>query len=535
MYKIFSDDTLIYDSTLEDFVITKGQITKELNKSGSFVFTIYSSHPYYNLIQKMKSIITVYKGEDLVFRGRVIKDVIGFYKDKTFTCEGELGFLLDSIQRPYSFSGTPEELLRQFIESHNSQVDKDKQFTVGTVTVTDPNDYIARSNEEYETTSDNLQDRLLDPLGGYLFVTADSFGNRVINWYEESPYRSGQTIEFGENLLSFTRTNQAKDIATAIIPLGYEIENETTGEKTRLTIADVNNGVDYVYNADAVDVYGWIYKTETWDDVTLASNLKDKAEAFLADKIKQSITIELSAIDLSLMDKSIDSFRLGDHIQIVSAPHSLDDNYLLEKQTIDLLKPDNDKITLGYSYFSFTDTNLSANRDNSGLFKTVETIRNNYVTNALVTSQVNELKSLIDQTNESIQMTVSSEISSNEELQSLLATTYTQLNNTFEFMFQNIEQIVNDNDADTRAMFSEINKYIRFVDGDIIIGEIGSPFVLKLQKDRISFLEDDIEIAYISGNKIHITDANITNSIRIGNFAFTPRDTGHLSFTKVRV
>jgi len=532
MYKIFCDNTLIYDSTLEDYVITKGQITKELNKSGSFVFTIYSSHPYYNLIQKMKSIITVYKGEDLIFRGRVIKDVIGFYKDKTFTCEGELGFLLDSIQRPYTFSGTPEELLRQFIESHNSQVNEDKQFTVGTVTVKDPNDYIARSNEEYETTSDNLQDRLLDPLGGYLFVTEDSSGNRVINWYEESPYRSGQTIEFGENLLSFTRTNRAEDIATAIIPLGYEIENETTGEKTRLTIADVNNGVDYVYNSDAVELYGWIYKTETWDDITLASNLKSKAEAFLADKIKQSITIELSAIDLSLMDKSIDSFRLGDYIQIVSAPHGLDDSYLLEKQTIDLLKPTNDKITLGFSYSSFTDTNTKANTD---LVKTVETIQKNYAVNTVILSQINELKSSIDQTSESIQLSVEKEINTNETLQSLLATTYTQLNNTFEFMFQNIEQIVNDNDADTRAMFSEINKYIRFVDGDIIIGEIGSPFVLKLQNDRISFLEDDIEIAYISGNKIHITDANITNSIRIGNFAFTPRDTGHLSFTKVRV
>jgi hypothetical protein len=313
-----------------------------------------------------------------------------------------------------------------------------------------------------------------------------------------------------------------------------ESEDETTGEKSRLTIADVNNGVDYVYNADAVNLYGWIFKTETWDDVTVASNLKTKAEAFLVEKIKQSITIELSAIDLSLMDHSIDSFVLGDYIKIVSQPHGLNDEYLLEKQTIDLLKPNNDKITLGYSYATFTDTNASVNRDNSTLVKTVETIRSNYVTNAVVTSQVTELKSLIDQTNESISMTVESSTSVNEELRDLIATTYTQLNNTFEFMFNNLDEIVNDNDADTRAMFSEINKYIRFVDGNIIIGEIGSPFILKLQKDRISFLENDVEIAYISGNKIHITDGNILSSLRIGNFAFTPRETGHLSFAKVR-
>lgn len=531
MYKIFYDDTLIYDSTLEDYVITKGQITKEINKSGSFVFSIPSKHDYYNIIQKMKNIITVYKGEELIFRGRIIKEAVSFFKDKTFTCEGELGFLLDSVQRPYKFEGTPEEFLNKLITEHNSQVEEAKRFTVGTVTFTGN---ISVSNEEYESTLDNLQDNLIGVYKGYLFITGDSAGNRVINWYADSPYMSDQSIKFGENLLDFTKTNRAEDIATAIIPLGYEIENATTGETSRLTIADINNAVDYVYNADAVELYGWIFKVETWDDETDASSLKTKGEAFLVEKIKQSITIELSAIDLSLMDQSIDAFRLGDYIPIESEPHGLDDKFLLEKQTIDLLKADNDKITLGYSYASFTDISASANKSNNTLFKTVETIRANYVTNAVVNSHVNNLQSLIDQTNESIQMNVSSATSVNDELRELIATTYTQLNNTFEFMFTNLDQIINENDADTRAMFSEINKYIRFVDGDIIIGEVGSPFILKLQNDRISFLENDVEIAYISGNKIHFTDANITRSIRIGNFAFTPRETGHLSFTKVR-
>ena len=535
MYKIKCDDTIIYDSTLEDFILTKGKITKELNKSGSFVFTICSNHAYYNLIQKMKSVITVYKGEEKVFRGRVINEVIDFNKNKTFTCEGELGYLRDSIIRPFDFNGTPEDLLKKFIEEHNAQVDDFKKFVVGVVTVKDPNNYITRANEGYESTFDNIRTRLIDILGGYLFIYENSEGERVINWYEDSPYISNQSIEFGENLLDFTRTNRSEEVATALIPLGAEIEDATTGETYRLDIKEVNDGKDFIYDANAVDLYGWIFKVETWDDVTLASNLKAKAEASLANIIKQSITIELTAIDLSLMDKTMGSFHLGDKIQIISKPHNLEDYYLLEKQTIDLLKPDNDKITLGYSYATFTDTNATANKDNSNLVTTVKTIQANYVTNEVVTSQVNELRTLIDQTNENVKITVASEISTNEELQSLIATTYTQLNNTFEFMFNNIEQIVNSNDADTRAMFSEINKYIRFIDGNIVIGEIGSPFILKLQKDRISFLEDDIEIAYISGNRIHITDANILRSIRIGNFALVPRETGHLSLTKVRV
>ncbi len=533
MYKIFCDNTLIYDSTLPDYVISKGQITKEINKSGKFEFTIYSSNPFYNLIQKMKSVITVFKGNEKIFRGRVINEAIGFYKDKTFTCEGELGFLLDSIQRPFSFTGTPEELLTQFITLHNDQVDDSKKFVIGTVTVTDPNDYINRSSEDYETTLENIEKRLLETLGGYIFITENDSGNRVINWYEESPYRSGQLIEFGENLLSFTKTNRADEIATAIIPLGYEIENTETGGKSRLTIVDVNDGKDFIYNQDAVDLYGWIFKVETWDDVTQASNLKTKAEAFLLDKIKQSITIELSAIDLSLMDKSIDSFSLGDYITIVSDPHGLNDEYLLEKQTIDLLKPDNDKITLGYSYNAFTDTSVTKNNKNDTLIKTVETIHNNYVTNAIVTEEVETLRSLIDQTSSSITSEILADYVVNDELVASLSTLYTQLNDLFEFKFTSLESTVNDIDIENKREFREIKSYIRFEDGNIILGESGNELTVKIENDRIAFLEGGVEVAYFSNQKLYITDAEILASLRIGNFAFTPRENGNLSFKKI--
>jgi len=533
VYKIFVNDTLIYDSTLEDYKITKGVITKELNKSGSFVFTVYSDHPYYDRIQKMKSIVTVFKGDELVFRGRVINEVIGFYKDKTFTCEGELGFLLDSIIRPFSFTGTPEELLRVFIQEHNSQVDESKRFEVGTVTVTDPNDYIVRSSIEYLTTSENLQTRLLDTLGGYLFITSNESGARVINWYADSPYRSGQSIEFGENLLSFTKTNRAEEIATAIIPLGAEIGDDTSETKTRLTIAEVNDGLDYVYDTNAVALYGWIFKVETWNDVTVASNLKTKAEAFLREKIKQSITIELSAIDLSLMDHSIDSFDLGDYIHITSTPHNLDDSYLLEKQSIDLLKPDNDKITLGYSYSSFTDTSAKKNNSNETLIKTVETIHADYVKTETVNTEIESLRALIDVTSTSITSEVLADYVDNDALVESLSTLYTQLNDLFEFKFTSLESTVNENDVERRREYREIMSYIRFEDGNIILGEEGNEVTLKIENDRLSILEGGSEVAYFSNQKLYITDAEILVSLRIGNFAYFPRANGNLSFKKI--
>lgn len=533
MFKIYADDELIYDSTLTDYVITKGVITRELNKSGSFVFTIYSSHPYYNRIQKMKTLITVYKGDKKVFRGRVINEVIGFFKDKTFTCEGELGFLRDSIQRPFEFTGTPLELLTSFVDNHNSQVDSYKRFTIGTVTVTDPNDYISRSNSGYETTSDNLYSRLIDPMGGYIFITEDEAGNRVINWYKDSPYRSEQKIEFGENLLSFTRTNRAEDIATAIIPLGVEIEDEATQTKSRLTISEVNEGVDYVYDESAISLYGWIFKTETWDDVTVASNLKSKAEAFLSEKIKQNITIELSAVDLSLLDSSIDDFSLGDYIRITSDPHNLNDDYLLQKQTIDLLKPENDSITLGYTYSSFTDRTSSQNTNNESLVKTVATINSNYVTNTAVDSEIEGLRTLINQTVTSITGEVLADYVVNGELESSLSTLYTQLKDLFEFKFISLESTVNENDIERRREYREIISYIRFEDGNIILGESGNELTVRIENDRIAFLEGGLEVAYFSNQKLYITDAEILASLKIGNFAFFPRANGNLSFKKI--
>jgi len=144
-YKVYSDSSLIFDSNRND--IFDACVDLELNKTGSFSFIIYPSHPAFDVLQKMKSIITVYQDDYLIFRGRILNDEQGWYNEKQVTCEGELAFLVDSIQRPYDFmSGdkhtTISDLFTFFIANHNLQVeDEEKQFYVGNITVTDPNDY----------------------------------------------------------------------------------------------------------------------------------------------------------------------------------------------------------------------------------------------------------------------------------------------------------------------------------------------------------------------------------------------------------
>lgn len=359
MYKIYADDTLIYDSTFEDYRIGKGQITIELNKSGSFVFSVYPDHFYFDEFVRMKTVITVFKSEKIIFRGRILHDVTDYWNNKVITCEGELGFFQDSIIRPFEFSGTPEQLFRKFVDEHNSQVDAFKRFKIGRITVVDGNNYIARSNAGYESTLSNLTSRLLESaLGGNLYITHGDDGTDPIptlNYLADFTNVSTQQIEFGSNLKDYTKSVKSQEIATVIIPLGAEVGEAGSGEK--LTIKSVNNGLDYVYDKTAFNLYGKIVKMIEWDDVTDASNLKKKAEAYVRESAKQNVTIELTAVDLHLLDRSIESFKMGDYIPVSSVPHNFDEVMLCNKQTIDLLKPDNDTVTLGYTVMTFTEKN----------------------------------------------------------------------------------------------------------------------------------------------------------------------------------
>lgn len=362
MYKIYADDTLIYDSTLEDYKIGKGQVTLETNKSGSFAFSVYPDHFYYDNFIRLKTVITVYKSGKIVFRGRILNDVTDYFNNKSITCEGELGFLQDSIIRPFTFKGTPEDLFKKFINEHNSQVDEFKKFKIGTVTVVDPNNTIGRSNADYDTALNNLNSRLInDSLGGYFYITHGEDGSDpipTINYLADFNKVSSQKIEFGSNLKDYTKTVKADSIATAIIPLGQEVDdgNDDT-ENQKLTIASVNGGKDYVYSESGVALYGWIFKVVSWDNVTKDSELKKKAEEYLEDVINQNITIELTAIDLHFLDPDIESINVCDYVRVTSEPHNFDSTLLCNKQTLDLLKPDNDSLTLGYTYSTFSEIN----------------------------------------------------------------------------------------------------------------------------------------------------------------------------------
>ena len=366
MYTVRLDDKKIYDARIDELKLIEPVIELEENNAGSFSFTIQDNHPSYDDIKRRKSIIKVYDDDEIIFAGMVYEIEEDFYKNKKVYCEGELSYLNDTIQRPAEYHDmTVRGLLETYIENHNAQVEPEKQFKLGMVTVKDPNDSIY-CYTNMETTLSCIKDDLLDDLGGILRVRYMN-NEKYIDYITEDDVRTNQqVIRLGENLINYTSNISSLDIATAIIPLGNRLEKSPIEAlDMRLDIKSVNNNLDYVSDSIAVSNFGWIYKTVVWDDVTDANILKSKGEKYLTDSQFDNLVIEVNALDMHLIDNNEMSIRLSDKIRIISKPHGLKDKYFrLTKQIINLNNPENNTITLGKEeHISLSAKTVQANND----------------------------------------------------------------------------------------------------------------------------------------------------------------------------
>ncbi len=802
MYTIRLDDTLMFDPRVDELEIFDARAQFEVNKTNGLDFTVYPSHPLYARFKRFKSIVELYQNNLLLFRGRVLNDEAGLYNEKKIICEGELAYFNDTIIRPFEFQGTIEGFLSYIISQHNSQVENIKKFTLGNVTVTNSTNNIVRSSIDAQTSWEIINNRLIKLLGGYIVLRRENNIN-YIDYLADSNYMSLQKIELGKNLLDLTRRINGDEVITALIPYGAKIDEQSD---ERITIKSVNNNIDYIYDQEAVEKHGWIFGTETWDDVTIPSNLLTKARQTLAAGILLNSSIELTALDLSLMDISIDEFRIFEYVKVEVPTHLIDDNLLISKMSLDILSPENNKLTLGLDIQTFTERQIQtekaisnivtikgpkgdsgndgvAGKDGVGIkttaityvgstsgttaptsgwtttipivadgnylwTRTTWTYTDNtteagysaarmgtngatgqsvtainpqfYLSTSKTTQTGGQWKDkpdlwtpgkymwtrnkvvykdpikteytdpTIDSSWEAIdeieiggrnyfsikawnakpslisngvpymdiqlqlntQYTLSTNIPNREGLydvfffngtdvissdrngvekgsprtltsgadgivkvgmrsydnnlntglnwimlsqgnkatdwtpapediqaelddkasndyvtsvettlnttieesagfiraeveetytakskfetyQETVSTEFQQTKNQFNFTFTDLIEQIETLDGETKATFDEIVKYIRFVDGNIVLGKVGNELELKIRHDRIQFLQSGAEVAYFSNNKLYVTDGEFINSLKLGNFAFIPRENGSLDFRKV--
>lgn len=459
-----------------------------------------------------------------------------------------------------------------------------------TVFDADNNGVITRTSPNYIPTYTAIESKFIDLLGGYINVIYDveKDGELVdyIEYVHDFTETATQTIEFGENLLDISQVVSGADVATVLIPLG----KTDVGDNTIKSIADgtyTDNGErigdinadgdikkhgDRIYSEKWVAEYGKIVKVETWDNVTDIENLFRKAIARLkGESVYLSASITLNAVDLALADKDVESFYWQDKIKVFSRPHGIthenDGNegatYLLEKIEIDLLEPQNTEIVLGKTWRTITDVTLGAGKATGNIQTEINKVVADYVTNeqvkeisteiasdiakaeaeTAVNNAINgEIETVIETTleNTSIIAQTAEEIifevvqnyvekAGYEERQENISTTLQLLAEEMVLRFNTAIEEISTVDGEVQMQFQEISKYIRFVDGKIILGEVGNEITLEISNNRLSFLQNNLEVAYMSNNKLFVINSEFLGSLKIGNFAFTPRSNGNLS------
>lgn len=338
MYTIYADDALLYSPGDEELSVLSPMLETQCNAAGTLTFVLLPEHPMYSALHKMRTRIDVRQDDEIIWRGRVLETETDFYRQKTVTCEGELTYLVDSVLHPYKladYDGTAAGLFRLYLTRHNEAVSEAQQFQIGNV---DIETLSSVENTGYANTWDEISDNLIDIHGGFLRIRHED-GARYLDWTKESGTSCGQVIRFGENLLDLSEYVSASEVVTCLIPYAGQ-------SGSQITISSVNGGKDYIEDAAGIALYGRIWGVTEFDTKD-AAKLLEMAKENLQKRLKETITITISAVDLHLLDVNAESFRVGDKVRVVSPPHGIDAEYTCTAISLDLVNPDQSEYTFG--------------------------------------------------------------------------------------------------------------------------------------------------------------------------------------------
>lgn len=334
MFYVYADGNLIYHPLEETLIITAPRLTLEMGKAGSFQFGLPPNNKFYDSLQKLKTKITVEIDDTEVFRGRILSETKDSYNIRTIYCEGDLAYLVDSVQKGEKYTGTTHELFRKIIAAHNARVEEDKRFKVGIIGIEDREiiltgqsseitdedsdsfDYkqiaINSITNEWKTTYDYIETCLISYCGGYLRTRREG-EKTYLDLATDFGNSADQQIEFGINMLELTEEVSAEDLFTVLIPLGDD----------NLTIESVNNGSDELVDAEMAAIYGRIVKTHVFENVNQPSTLLENGQRFLTNHANIPATITIRAVDMHLLDDQIPVIKIGDSVPVKSKPHNI--------------------------------------------------------------------------------------------------------------------------------------------------------------------------------------------------------------------
>ena len=138
----------------------------------------------------------------------------------------------------------------------------------------------------------------------------------------------------------------------------------------------------------------------------------------------------------------------------------------------------------------------------------METMLNDNIDNSIVQAQESILSNVANKYADNITIT---------ELQSNLSSQLTQTNANIDLKFNTVNDYTIKVDGQLQQYKKEVETNIRFNENGMQLGKLDSPFMASLDNTKLAFLENNKEVAYISNNKMHITQVEISTNLKIGD------------------
>lgn len=409
-----SEPIMIHSPLLNDVKVESNSLKRGINAIHSFTFTIYPNNPGFGLIKPLISLIDVTDtlNNKKVFEGRVLEPMEEFSEDETFAftylCESQEGFLQDSIQSFKKIKGTSKQLLDHIISVHNKQVEKYKQFTVGKVDVEnklpDTFYYMDDSSTTWETIQEKLLDR--DALGGEIQIRVEN-GVKYIDWLKRIGKKSTTDIELTKNLMSMSKEINPAEVMTRIFPRGERQEateeNQNDASQPRLTIASVNNGIEYLEaSKEYIDLFGIQGKAVNYDDITKADRLLSQAKKDISNPIVASGVFKIKALDLSLIGLDLETYREGNTHHVFNPPMAIDEGLRIVGINININAPEESDLDFGDVQMTLSKYQAQLKKDRKRLLEIKADMEKQSKEIVKVKEQVTEAEKVIEETKQEV-------------------------------------------------------------------------------------------------------------------------------------
>lgn len=378
-YKVLYDNQLLFDPYTDD-CITDTKLSSKLNAASYFDFTISPTHSLYSKLAERAGEVRIYFNNLILFKGEITKIEEDFEGNSSVSCTGVLDYLTATRVRPYSTVEGEQPLkppssfdgyFQWLIDQHNSNcLDSRKHLSVGVNqgNMLDKNNYIYRSSEQRPTTASEIEDKILNSAGGYLFVRYKDDLN-ILDLYADVHDVNTQIIDYGVNMLDFTKTTTAEGQYTAVVATGYTPnppEGQPDAKMKPITLEGCTDGGtpysstivkmgDRVYDVEAVNRYGYHEYYASNSDIKTYDGLLYYACKTLNTLLSPALTISVKAVDLALiMGEKYKHLQLGQAVRIRSKPRKVDEYLMVNSIDLDLMNPENTTFDLGASYDTLT-------------------------------------------------------------------------------------------------------------------------------------------------------------------------------------